>query len=109
MAIHNTPELAAANLDGLSGSETACLKVTAELMEHRLLEVSEDANCREEVIEVRMEWVRGTTRWVGDQGVLEERKVVGKSWGRGRRKAKSVSVWNVCGCMQKRSLLTLPP
>jgi hypothetical protein len=76
MALDDTPELAAADLDRLTRSKTSGLKMTAELVEHWLLEIAEDADGREEVVEVRVEGVCGTTRWVGDERVLEERKVV---------------------------------
>lgn len=52
VALHDTPEIAAADLNRVAGCQAAGLQVPAELVEYRLLEVSEDANRREEVIEV---------------------------------------------------------
>lgn len=76
MTLDHRPELAAADLDRLPRSQTAGLKVPAELMEHWLLEIAENADGGEEVVEVRVEWVRGATRGIGNERILEKRKVV---------------------------------
>lgn len=52
MSLDDTPKLAATNLDCISSSETTRLEVTAELVEHWLLEIAKDADSREEVVEV---------------------------------------------------------
>lgn len=57
VAFNDTPEVTAANLNGVSRRQTARLQVTAKFVEDWLLQVAKNTNSRKEVVQVRVKGV----------------------------------------------------
>lgn len=53
--VDNTPEVPSTYLQRFPSRETSCLKMPAQLMKDRFLEISEDSDSRQKVVQVVVE------------------------------------------------------